>query len=118
MKMATAMIAGTFENLQHSTRFISESRSRALISNCEHLRTGYIHIGYSFSFSDSSVFRATFTTVKVCDLKSHKNFALKTIHFTTCFGYTEPSSGELNLLVETAVLFALGMVPALYIFCA
>jgi hypothetical protein len=72
----------------------------------------------TFQFSDCSVFRATFTTVKVYDLKSHKNFVLKTIHFTTCFGYTEPSSDELNLLVETAVLFALGMVPASYIFCA
>jgi hypothetical protein len=59
---------------------------------------------YSFSFSDCSVFRATFTTVKVYNLKSHKTFVLKTIHFTTCFGCTEPSSGELNLLMETAVI--------------
>jgi hypothetical protein len=38
---------------------------------------------------------------------------------TIRFGYTEPSSGELDLLVETAVfLLALGMVPASYICCA
>jgi hypothetical protein len=81
-------------------------------------RSILLHACIFIRFSDCSVFLATFTTAKVYNLKSHKNFVLKTIHFTTCFSYTEPSSGELNLLVETSVLFALGMVPASYIFCA
>jgi hypothetical protein len=43
LKMATAMLAETFDNFQHSTRLIPESRSCTLNSSRENRRTRYVH---------------------------------------------------------------------------
>jgi hypothetical protein len=69
-------------------------------------------------FTGSSVFRATFITVKVYNLKSHKTLYIKLFTSVHVLATLSHHQVNLKLLVETAVfVFALGMVPASYILC-